>query len=200
MCANDMWARPQRSGSFATRQVRRCNVQKPQAQFIDYLVGHEVRPKPRRQSGRREPQTGTSLSCSARRCSSRVTSGVCSGVTCSLKDYTPSLAIRPLGCPPWSTEQESNQTRTHDSYTTPRDAIGYCQWPCHPARKGHQRIGPRADYMHLSDVSGVRVPQVFSARLPHTANEAESRVVTVDSSQASISICNQSRAHCWCKL
>jgi len=32
-------------------------------------------------------------------------------------------AINPLGCPPWSAEHESNHTRTHDSYTTPRDAI-----------------------------------------------------------------------------
>jgi hypothetical protein len=31
--------------------------------------------------------------------------------------------IRPLGCPPWSTEYESNQTKTHDSYITPRDVI-----------------------------------------------------------------------------
>jgi hypothetical protein len=32
------------------------------------------------------------------------------------------VTINPLGCPPWSAEHESNQTRTHDSYTTPRDA------------------------------------------------------------------------------
>ena len=29
----------------------------------------------------------------------------------------------------WSTEHESNRTRTHDSYTTPRDAILYLCWP-----------------------------------------------------------------------
>jgi hypothetical protein len=32
------------------------------------------------------------------------------------------VTINPLGCPPWSAEHESSQTRTHDSYTTPRDA------------------------------------------------------------------------------
>jgi hypothetical protein len=42
-----------------------------------------------------------------------------------LKDCTPSLTIKQLGCPPWSTEHESNRTKTHDSYTTPRDAIAY---------------------------------------------------------------------------
>lgn len=34
------------------------------------------------------------------------------------------MTINPLGCPPWSAEHESNHTRTHDSYTTPRDATG----------------------------------------------------------------------------
>ena len=33
------------------------------------------------------------------------------------------MTINPLGCPPWSTEHESSQTRTHDSYTTPWDTI-----------------------------------------------------------------------------
>src|SRR5690606_6819549 len=51
---------------------------------------------------------------SARCCSSRATSGVCSVVTCSLKDYKRSPTIKPLGCPPWSTEHESNRTRTHE--------------------------------------------------------------------------------------
>jgi hypothetical protein len=60
---------------------------------------------------------------SVRCCSSRATSGVCSVVTCSLKGYKRSPTIKPLGCPPWSTEHESNRTRTHDSYTTPWDPI-----------------------------------------------------------------------------
>ena len=51
---------------------------------------------------------------------------VCSGVTCSLKACRASATIKPLGCPPWSAEHESNRTRTHDSYTTPRDAIFAC--------------------------------------------------------------------------
>jgi putative transposase len=35
----------------------------------------------------------------------------------------PSSTVRPLGWPPSSAEHESNRTRTHDSYTTPRDTI-----------------------------------------------------------------------------
>jgi hypothetical protein len=50
-------------------------------------------------------------------------SGACSVVTCSLKVCKPSSTIKPLGCPPWSAECESNRTRTHDSYTTRWDTI-----------------------------------------------------------------------------
>jgi len=69
------------------------------------------------------PSEARSPGSLARCCSSRATSGVGSGGTCSLKDYRRSLRIRPLGCPPWSTEHESIKTETHDSYTTPRDTI-----------------------------------------------------------------------------
>jgi hypothetical protein len=42
------------------------------------------------------------------------------------------VTINLLGCPPWSAGHESSQIRTHDSYTTPRDA---------PARTTHTKRG-----------------------------------------------------------
>ena len=61
----------------------------------------------------------------------RATSRVYSGVTCS----EGSSDNQRLGCALWSTEHESNRTRTHDSYTTPWDAIGNCG--------GSARVAPK---------------------------------------------------------
>lgn len=47
----------------------------------------------------------------------------------SLKACRAPVTISPLGCPPWSTEHESNHSRNHDSYTTRRDAIDACHVP-----------------------------------------------------------------------
>jgi hypothetical protein len=78
------------------------------------------------------------------------------------------VTINPLGCPPWSTEHESSQTRTHDSYTTPRDATlehGQELWkevdrddlgiefPCQNERRG---TGAATD---VSDFQAVSIPK-----------------------------------------
>ena len=56
-------------------------------------------------------------------CSSRIASGNCCGAICRLRRCGPCATINPLGGPPWSAEYESSPARTHDSYTTPWDAI-----------------------------------------------------------------------------
>jgi hypothetical protein len=59
----------------------------------------------------------------ARCCSSRTTSGNCGEGTWPSSGCELWPTTNPLGCPPWSAEHESNPTRTHDSYTAPRDTI-----------------------------------------------------------------------------
>src|SRR5512142_720011 len=78
----------------------------------------------------REPSRVSSVRC----CSSRTTNGNCSAATCLLSRCELSSTISPLGCPPWSTEHESNRAKTHDSYTTSGDTIPKLSDPLVPLK------------------------------------------------------------------